>query len=91
MMRLFIGIGVAVVGVLLFICMIFYGWISVTPNVDAAHYASYQRLAAVFGISSLIVFVGGIVIVVRTIRKMNREYKKEELVHPAKGVGVIKK
>lgn len=77
MTRLFIGIGIAVLGVFLFVCMIFYGWISVTPNVDATRYASYQRLSTVFGISSLVVFSAGVIAVVHAIRKMNRDYKKK--------------
>ncbi len=74
----FIGISLIALGVVIFVFSYFYGWISVTPDVDAKAYSHYQLLSTIFGISSLVVFVGGWITVILAIRRANQNYRNEQ-------------
>lgn len=78
MLRLFIGIGLLVLGVGMFVVGMYYGWVSGLPDTGTEAHARYQSLSTAFGVLTYALIAVGALIVVLAIRKMNANYREEQ-------------
>ncbi len=76
--RLFLGIAVLVIGIVLFVTGIYYGWLVATPGVSESMQETYAAYSRTFGYLSYAVLVGGILTIVFSIRKLNLEHRRQQ-------------
>ena len=76
MKRLIYSIVAFVLGVLVFCGSIYFAWASSSPCFNSETYQLYQFYSMVLGYVSIILMLGGVVFIVKSIRKMNIEYKE---------------
>ena len=76
MLRLYSGLGLLVLGVLLFVGVNFYGWASQHPNASEDRYEIYQAVSAILGLGSVVALALGLFLVLTAIRRINREEPK---------------
>lgn len=79
MFRLFSGMLVVVAGILVAIAAFYYAWASGTPEFPVSAFQQYQFYSMSFGILSVVLILGGVYMVVTSIRKMNREYRDSQI------------
>ena len=72
MFKLFSGVVIVILGVLVAISSYYYAWVTGTPNFSAELYERYQTYSLILGISSIFIIFFGIYTFVKSIRMMNR-------------------
>ena len=78
MAKLFGGVLVFGVGLLIAVYAFYYAWASGTPDFNPEAYQRYQTYSMIFGVISIGVVVLGVYMVVAAIKRMNREYRESQ-------------
>ena len=81
MPKLFGGMLVAVAGLVVAIAAFYYAWASGTPGFPPDAYQKYQFYSMILGVLSIGVILGGIYMVIISIRKMNRDNRESQHRH----------
>lgn len=76
MWKVFLGITIAVLGVVAFIIGLQYASFSMPPGVDEITREKYGFYSNLFGYSSYVLFIGGIGLTTWAVRKQNRLDRK---------------
>ena len=78
MIRLFVGIVLFILGLLVSVVAYYYAWVAGTPDLASNMINQFQKYSMLFGAFSIGIVLGGIWLTITAVRRMNKEYHEHE-------------